>query len=135
MSNGVWSGIELWMEIESLFPEHKPPRFAGQAASGQPHGLHVFSAFAEDRHRRWPIERTIAWLKQYSQFGPRRERLPHVYESFVTLAHALINFKQIPFWPQVLISVGTMVEYSTGHRPNEIFEMHDTDTSRSVLGC
>ena len=45
--------------------------------------------------RRWPVERTIAWLKQYRRVGIRRERNARFYEAFVTLACAMITYKQI----------------------------------------
>lgn len=45
--------------------------------------------------RRWPVERTIAWLKQYRRVGVRRERKTHNYEAFVTMACAMITYKQI----------------------------------------
>lgn len=46
---------------------------------------------------RWPVERTLAWLKQYRRVGTRRDRKLSVYESFVTLACAMITFKQMTF--------------------------------------
>ncbi|MEQ9379541.1 MAG: IS5/IS1182 family transposase, partial [Pirellulales bacterium] len=42
--------------------------------------------------RRWPVERAISWLKQY-----RRDRKLTNYNSFITLASALITFKQLLF--------------------------------------
>ena len=45
--------------------------------------------------RRWPVERTIAWLKQYRRVGVRRDRKDHYYEAFVTIACAMITYKQI----------------------------------------
>ena len=45
--------------------------------------------------RRWPVERTIAWLKQYRRVGIRRERKAHFYQAFVTMACAMITYKQI----------------------------------------
>lgn len=44
---------------------------------------------------RWPVERTIAWLKQYRRIGIRRERNATNYESFVTLACSVIAYKQL----------------------------------------
>ena len=44
---------------------------------------------------RWPVERTISWLKQYRRVGVRRERRATHYETFVTLACALIVYKRI----------------------------------------
>ena len=46
--------------------------------------------------RRWPVERTLAWLKQYRRVGVRRDRTAATYQAFVTLACALIAFKKIP---------------------------------------
>ena len=45
--------------------------------------------------RRWPVERAIAWLKQFRRVGVRRDRLAKIYESFVTLACAMIAFRQL----------------------------------------
>ncbi len=45
--------------------------------------------------RRWPVERAISWLKQYRRVGVRRDRLAEIYESFVTLACAMIASKQM----------------------------------------
>ena len=45
--------------------------------------------------KRWPVERALAWLKQYRRIGVRRERLAFVYESLLTLACALITHKRI----------------------------------------
>lgn len=45
--------------------------------------------------RRWPIERTLSWLKQYRRVGVRRERLALIYDAFVTMACALITYKQL----------------------------------------
>lgn len=45
--------------------------------------------------RRWPVERCIAWLKQYRRVGTRRDRLANTYQGFVTLACAMITFKQL----------------------------------------
>ena len=45
--------------------------------------------------RRWQIERTLAWLKQYRRVGIRRDRLASIYESFVILACAMITYKQL----------------------------------------
>jgi len=44
---------------------------------------------------RWPVERTIAWLKQYRRIGTRRERTARAFESFVTMACAMIAYKQL----------------------------------------
>lgn len=45
--------------------------------------------------KRWQVERTIAWLKQYRRIGIRRERSGLNYDSLVTLACALICYKQL----------------------------------------
>jgi transposase len=45
--------------------------------------------------RRWPVERTISWLKQYRRVGVRRERRVSMYEEFLTLASAMICYKQL----------------------------------------
>lgn len=45
--------------------------------------------------RRWPVERTISWLKQYRRVGIRRDRKDSIYEAFVTMACAMITYKQL----------------------------------------
>ncbi len=45
--------------------------------------------------RRWPVERTISWLKQYRRVGVRRDRNDSIYEAFVTLACAMITYRQL----------------------------------------
>lgn len=47
--------------------------------------------------RRWPVERAISWLKQYRRVGTRRDRTLINYQSYVTLACAIIAFKQLGF--------------------------------------
>jgi transposase len=44
---------------------------------------------------RWPVERTLAWLKQFRRVGIRRERKIAHYEAFVTLACAIIAFRKL----------------------------------------
>lgn len=44
---------------------------------------------------RWPVERTIAWLKQFRRVGIRRERKLSHYQAFVTIACALIAYRQL----------------------------------------
>lgn len=46
--------------------------------------------------KRWPVERTIAWLKQFRRVGIRRDRLQCNYDAFVSLACSLICFRSIP---------------------------------------
>lgn len=43
---------------------------------------------------RWPVERALAWLKQYRRVGIRRDRRADIYNAFVTLACALIAFRK-----------------------------------------
>ena len=48
------------------------------------------SSRQDDRQRglgrhRWPVERTISWLKQVREVGTRRARDVQTYQSFVTL--------------------------------------------------
>lgn len=43
---------------------------------------------------RWPVERTISWLKQYRRLGTRRDRTLHTFQSFLQLACSLIAYKQ-----------------------------------------
>lgn len=45
--------------------------------------------------RRWPVERAIAWLKQYRRVGIRRDRTLAVFDAFTKLACGLIAFKQL----------------------------------------
>ena len=46
---------------------------------------------------RWPVERTLAWLKQYRRVGVRRDRRDAIYQSFVKLACAMIAYKKLAF--------------------------------------
>ncbi|TWU55092.1 transposase [Rubripirellula reticaptiva] len=46
--------------------------------------------------RRWPVERAIAWLKQFRRVGVRRDRLAETHEAFVTLACEMIAFGSLP---------------------------------------
>jgi transposase len=41
---------------------------------------------------RWPVERTISWLKQFRRVGIRRERRLSFYEAFVSLAFTMICY-------------------------------------------
>lgn len=45
--------------------------------------------------RRWPVERTIAWLKQHRAVGVRRDRKAANYQAFVQLASALIAYRTL----------------------------------------
>ena len=47
--------------------------------------------------RRWPVERAISWLKQYRRVGTRRDRKLIHCQAYVTLACAIIAFKQLMF--------------------------------------
>ena len=44
---------------------------------------------------RWPVERTIRWLKQFRRMGVRRERKPANYDASVTVAMSLICFRKL----------------------------------------
>ncbi len=46
------------------------------------------------RHR-WVVERTLAWLAQYRRLTVRYERLAELHLAFVTLACALVCWKQL----------------------------------------
>ena len=45
--------------------------------------------------KRWPVERTIAWLKQFRIVGVRRDRRADIYDAMVTLACSLIAFRKL----------------------------------------
>lgn len=45
--------------------------------------------------RRWPVERAIAWLKQFRAVGVRRDRKATHYDAFVQLACALIAYRTL----------------------------------------
>lgn len=45
--------------------------------------------------RRWVVERTFAWLKSYRRVATRYERLPHLYDGFVSLACAFIALNRL----------------------------------------
>lgn len=42
---------------------------------------------------RWPIERTLSWLKQFRRLRIRWERLAHLYEAFLHLGCCLIAWR------------------------------------------
>jgi transposase len=44
---------------------------------------------------RWPVERAIAWLKQFRRVGVRRDRHDGIYESFVVMACSMIAFRKL----------------------------------------
>lgn len=44
---------------------------------------------------RWPIERTLSWLKQFRRLRIRWERLPHLHDAFLTLACSLIVWRHL----------------------------------------
>lgn len=43
---------------------------------------------------RWPVERTISWLKQFRRLRIRWDRLPENTQAFLDLACAIINWRQ-----------------------------------------
>jgi transposase len=44
---------------------------------------------------RWPIERTISWLKQFRRLRIRWDRLAHIHQAFLDLACSLIAWRQL----------------------------------------
>lgn len=42
---------------------------------------------------RWPIERTISWLKQFRRLRIRWDRLAEVYQAFHDIANSLITWR------------------------------------------
>jgi transposase len=44
---------------------------------------------------RWVVERTIAWLHQFRRLRIRWERRPELHEAFLSLACALICWRQL----------------------------------------
>lgn len=44
---------------------------------------------------RWPVERAIAWLKQFRRVGIRRDRLDSIYEAFVAMACSMIAYRKL----------------------------------------
>lgn len=45
--------------------------------------------------KRWPVERAIAWLKQFRRVGVRRDRLGRSYKAFVDLACIMIAYRKL----------------------------------------
>jgi Transposase and inactivated derivatives len=45
------------------------------------------------RATRWPIERTISWLKQFRRLRIRWDRLAEVYQAFHDIANSLITWR------------------------------------------
>ena len=46
-------------------------------------------------HERWPVERAIAWLKQFRRVGIRRDRLDSIYEATVAMACSMIAYRKL----------------------------------------
>jgi transposase len=46
-------------------------------------------------HKRWPIERTNAWLHNYRRLSTRWERRPELYLAFAQLAASLIICRRL----------------------------------------
>jgi len=44
---------------------------------------------------RWPIERTISWLKQFRRLRIRWDRLANIHQAFLDLACSLIAWRQL----------------------------------------
>jgi transposase len=44
---------------------------------------------------RWPIERTLSWLKQFRRLRIRWERLVHLYEAFLLLGCCPIAWRHL----------------------------------------
>lgn len=44
---------------------------------------------------RWPIERTISWLKQFRRLRIRWDRLAHIHQAFLDLACSIIAWRQL----------------------------------------
>lgn len=75
-------------DLLTLFRQRGIDAQIPQRGKKQPKGLGRF---------RWPVERTLSWLKQFRRVGARRDRNLSIYMSFVTLACAIITFKQLAF--------------------------------------
>ncbi|WP_437202016.1 transposase [Planctomicrobium sp. SH664] len=45
---------------------------------------------------RWPIERTISWLKQFRRVRIRGDRLDEVHQAFHDIANSLIAWRFLP---------------------------------------
>jgi transposase len=70
-----------------------PPR--RRPASWRPACGRPRSPFPEEYARRWPVERTFAWLGHQRRLLVRHERLPEVYHTFFTVACALVVLKAL----------------------------------------
>lgn len=44
---------------------------------------------------RWPVERTLSWLKQFRRLRIRWDRLAEIHQAFLTLACSLIVWRQL----------------------------------------
>jgi len=62
-----------------------------------PHKRKPGSGRARDQqaHKRWPIERTNAWLHNYRRLTTRWERRPELYLAFAQLAASLIICRRL----------------------------------------
>lgn len=46
---------------------------------------------------RWPIERTLSWLKQFRRLRIRWDRLTHLHEALLQLACSIIAWRHLNF--------------------------------------
>ncbi len=65
-----------------------PPK--RRPASWKPARGRPLAPFSQEYARRWPVERTFAWLGHQRRLLVRHERRPEVYHAFRTVACALI---------------------------------------------
>ena len=70
-----------------------PPR--RRPASWRPARGRPPSPFAAEYARRWPVERTFAWLGHQRRLLVRHERLPEVFHAFLALACALVALRKV----------------------------------------
>jgi len=70
-----------------------PPK--RRPASWKPARGRPLAPFVQEYARRWPVERTFAWLGHQRRLLVRHERRPEVYRAFLTVACALIVLRAL----------------------------------------
>ena len=76
--------IRAALQARSIEPHIAKKRRPGQGRARDPLA-----------HKRWPIERSNAWLHNHRRLATRWERRPELYHAFVQLATALILCRRL----------------------------------------
>jgi transposase len=89
--------LEQALRDRRVEPKISQPRRAGQALPAEAPTREVWRGRKRRlrtpdplAHRRWPVERTNAWLKARRRVATRRDRKPDNYLAFIQLAMILV---------------------------------------------